>query len=542
MKFKTLLAAMLLAGAAMPALAQTHVEGVEYYKADQLNNARELLERNFNNAGTDKAVADYYLGLIALRDNKPTEAAALFEKGKNENPEYGFNYVGLGELKLREGDVKEAEKLFKEGESNAKKDVAMQIAIARAYYNVDPVAYEKQIAKRLESARRINMKAPEIYIFEGDRYADTKDWGNAAAQYDMAADFNPLATEAYVKYADLFTNVNPRYAITMLKKLLSNVPDSALGQRELAMAYYNDEDYANAAAEYGKYVKNPNHFKQDEDRYAFLLFYGGKYQEGYDYATQLLSKDPSHFTARRYQFMNAAQLPALKEQLLPMAEQLYTAHLSDKKNTFAPIDFILISDEFNKGGKSDEAVAVLNEAMKEYPENGSFNKQLAMLCVDRNEFAAASDAFNGYLEKTAEPGYNDYIQAGLFAYYGAIESKEDAAKADRLFNLALADAEKASELLPDNYRPYKMRGDVAIQRAAKENISSAAVADYTKAAELLEGKVEARYANDAKAIYNYLGNHYLDVKDVPTAKTWFLKVVELDPDNTEYRNFVENLK
>lgn len=542
MKFKSLLAAALLAGASLPVLAQTHAEGVEYYKADQLNNARELLERNFNNAGTDKAIADYYLGLIALRDGKKDEAAALFEKGVNENPEYGFNYIGLGELQLAAGNVKEAEKLFKQGEGKTKKDVAMHIAIARAYYNVDPVAYAKEISKRIESARRINMKAPEIYVFEGDRYSDQKDWGNAAAQYDMAADFNPLATEAYVKYADLFTNVNPKYAITMLKKLLANVPESALGQRELAMAYYNDEDYASAASEYGKYVKNPNHFKQDEDRYAFLLFYGGKYQEGYDFATQVLAANPNHFTARRYQFMNAAQLPNLKDQLLPMAEQLYSAHLADSKNTFAPIDFTLVADEFNNGGKKDEAVAVLNEAMKEYPDNGSFNKQLAMLCVDRNEFAAASDAFRGYLEKTQEPGYNDYIQGGLFAYYGAIESKEDPAKADQLFNLALADADKASEKLPDNYRPYKMRGDVAIQRADKENISSAAVADYTKAAELLEGKVEARYVNDAKAIYNYLGNHYLDTKDVPTAKTWFLKVVELDPDNTEYRNFVENLK
>ena len=65
------------------------------------------------------------------------------------------------------------------------------------------------------------------------------------------------ATEAYVKYANLFTMVNPDYAIKMLSNLLANTPDSALGQRELANAYYNNKDFKSAAAEYGKYVQNP---------------------------------------------------------------------------------------------------------------------------------------------------------------------------------------------------------------------------------------------------------------------------------------------
>ncbi len=45
MKFKALFSICLASGA-FTAFAQTHVEGVEYYKADQLENARELLERN----------------------------------------------------------------------------------------------------------------------------------------------------------------------------------------------------------------------------------------------------------------------------------------------------------------------------------------------------------------------------------------------------------------------------------------------------------------------------------------------------------------
>lgn len=540
MKFKPLFVA-LLAAASMPAFAQTHAEGVEYYKADQLNNARELLTRNFNNPGTDKAVADYYLGLIALDNGNKAEAEKYFSAGVQENPAYGYNYVGQGELALLAGDVKTAEKLFKQGEGLTKKDPAMSVAIARAYYNADPAKYAQEIEKRLTKARKFNLNAPEIYIFEGDRKAKNKDYGGAGADYNMAADFNPTATEAYVKYADLFTNTNPKYAIEMLKNLLNNVPNSALGQRELAMAYYNNEDFGKAAEEYGKYVQNPNHFKQDEDRYAFLLFYGGDYKKGYDYATKLLNANPDHFTARRYQFMNAAQIKEMESQLLPMAEQLYAAHLKNpEKNSFAPIDFTLIADEFNRAGKSDEAVGVYEEAMKEFPDNANFNKQLALLYAGKDEMGKAATTFDTYLAKLPEAGYNDLVQAALLNYAAGIYSENDAEKANFYAN-AIADADKASEILPDNYKPLKIKGDVAVQAAAADLKGSAGLENYLKAAELIAGK-EDKYLSDAKGIYNYLGNYYLDQKDVPTAKGWFLKVVELDPSNDQYRQFVEGLK
>ena len=77
----------------------------------------------------------------------------------------------------------------------------------------------------------------------------------------MAANYDKNATAAYVKYSSLFTQVNPEYAIKMLKNLLSVNPQSALGQRELANAFYNKGDYQNAANLYGTYVKNPSHFK-----------------------------------------------------------------------------------------------------------------------------------------------------------------------------------------------------------------------------------------------------------------------------------------
>lgn len=535
-----------LAGLALTASAQTHREGVEYYKADQPGNARELLTRNMANSGTDQAVANYYLGLIAMDEGNAAQASDFFAKGISANPEYAYNYVGQGALLLRQNQPKEAEKLFKEAEKFAKKDPALQVQIARAYYDADPVAYASEVTKRIEKARKQNLEAPEIYVFEGDCLADQKDWGGAAAKYEMAANYNSDATEAYVKYANLFTQVNPQYAINMLSKLLELQPNSALAQKELAEAYYNKGDFEKAAAEYGKYVKNPNHFKKDEDRYAFLLFYGRDYQGGYDYASRLLQADPKNFTAQRFQFMNAAQLPAMQDQILPMAEALLAAHRADPAaNKFATIDYNLIADEMNRNKRPAEAIQVLQEGMADYPDNADFNKALALAYVNNDDLPSATEAFRGYLGKTEKPGYNDFVQMATYAYYAGVQLKdEDPAKSNAYYDTALEFAGKAGEILPDNYKPKKFVGDVAKQRAAtKEEIASAAQPAYEEAVVLLEAAQDpSRYANDAKEMYNYLGNYYLDRKDVAKAKEYFNKYLNFDPDNAAYRQFVDGLK
>lgn len=542
MKFKGILT-FCLAGVALTATAQTHVEGAEYYNADQFENAKELLLRSLNNPGTDKAVSDYYLGLVSIDENNTAQARKYFQDGIAANPEYAYNYVGLGRLLLKEGDKKGAEESFKQAEKLAKKDAALHVAIARAYDSVDPVLYAKQITNKIEKARKTNANSPEVYIFEGDQLKEQKKFGEAGAKYEMAANTDNNATQAYVKYANLFTMVNPEYAITMLNKLLEVNPQSALGQRELAIAYYNGKDYANAAREYGKYVQNPSHFKQDENRYAFLLFYGGDYQKGYDYASKLLSEDPGNFTAQRYQFMNAAQIPAMSDKLLPMAEALLAAHRAKPAdNKFAAIDYTLIADELSKAKRADEAIAVIEEGIKEMPDNAAFNKDLAMKYVDAGNITEAAKAYEGYLAKVEKPSYNDYVQQATFSFYAAVENKENQPVADKFF----ADTEKyaglAAEILPDNYKPVKFLGDIAKQKATKETVESAAVPMYTKAIELLEASQDpSRYKSDAKDMYNYMGNYYLSIKDIPQAKEYFNKYLQYDPNNDAYRKFVEGL-
>lgn len=528
-----------LAGAVLGAFAQTHVEGVEYFSADQINNARELLNRNMNNAGTDKAIANYYLGQISMLEGKKDDAKKYFDAGIAVNPEYAYNYVGLGELLLPTAP-KEAQKLFKQAEKFGKKDAALQIAIARAYYNVDAVANAKEISKRIEKAQRIDMAEPAIYIFEGDRLADKKEWGNAAAQYEMALNFDPNATGAYVKYANVYDYVNPNLSIAMLQNLLKQNPASALGQRQLANTYYNQERYKEAAQEYGKYVQNPNHFKQDEDRYALLLFSDGDYKKGYDYASKLLQSDPKNFTAQRFQFMNAAQLEEMQPVLLGLAESLYANHLANADNKFAAIDFTLIADELAKAKKYDDALAVLKEGEKELPEQKSFIHDAAMVYFDMNQSDKAVKEFKRYLAGNDNPSYNDAYQMANLAYVAAFDAS--GADKDALLKTAAEYSAKAAELNPKSYRPLKRGGDVAgMQAGGGSDAVKAKAPFYLKAAEVISATNTQPSASDARDIYKTLGDFYVLSGDNGNAKIYYTKYLEVNPEDAAVKKIVSTL-
>lgn len=524
--------------------AQTHVEGMEYYKADQFNNAEELLKRNYENPGTDKALSDYYLGQIAFMRGNAQESKNYFEKGIQTSPNNPYCYIGLGYLALTNGDTKTAEKYFKEAESKDKNNQSVQIEIARAYFDADPVKNKAKYEKRIANAVKKDISNPDIYILRGDilRYEalvqrDEKTLGKAAAEYDMAITNDPSSAVAYVKYADMYNESdNPTYAISKLEELVRNNPNSALGQRQLANAYYDNKQYREAVDQYGKYVQNPSHFKSDEDRYALLLFSDNNYKEGYNFATKLYQENPDNFNAQRFQFMNAAYLPEMADQLLPMADALLAKHKANQSNYLSILDYSLISDQLAKAKRFDEALALLEEAKENYPDRESFYKDEANVYLAMEEYDKTADAYMEYIDHMAEPGYNEFIQGALYDYFAGY-TKGDKTYYDKATELA----NKAAEAYPDFYRPYKVLADIQVQQASDANASTVAFDNYSKALQLLGENPDPKYNNDLKGIYRYLGIYYAEKKDKAQAKNYLNKYLELNPSDTQISNYVKSL-
>ena len=541
MKRKFFFASLFLMGASLVANAQGYKDGIEYYKVDKLDNAKELLERNLNSASTDKAEAFYYLGQIALHQGKVAEAATNFEKGIAANAMNPYNYVGQAAIALKNGgDVKA---LLEKARKMTKKDSKLEMEIARAFYDANPVAYAKDIEKCIKNARKWNPDDPDSYIFEADTKADKKDWGNAAGIYELAFDKDPNNIEAYVKYANTYFNVNPEMAIERLEELQAKVPNSALVQRELAEKYYADNLGAKAAEQYGKYIKNPNHFAQDEVRYVQLLFFGEKYQESLDLATSLVNKlnptDSKVFYMKRMQLYNLVQLEKWPEAVA--AGRAFFDNAVPQGSNYEVRDYTDYGQALQNAGLPEEAIAAYEKAIELNPNNTDLIRFMGDSYADAENFVKAAEYYQRLVD-TGKNKSNDLFT--LSNYYLGVASTpgiDEATKAD-----AVAKSQKyideVDKLVPENVQIVNQKAKIAKFREGDTN-NGAAVAAYTELLSILDKKDNpADYARYYKYAYNYLAVYYFSKGDKATAKDYYQKWLKYDPDNESLRKYVDSLK
>ncbi len=471
------------------AQSQGYKDGIEYYKAGQFNNAKEILERTLNQSETDKALANYYLGQVALAQGDKAAAKSYFEQGMQIDPENAYNYIGIGALDLLNGQLDAAKDQFKMAEKYTKKNAEASIAIARAYYNADPVTYAKDIQKYIDKARKDSKNAdPSIYVLEGDMLADKSDFGAAATKYENAITNDPNNPEGYVKYANAYFNVNKQFAIQKLEELLERQPNSAMAQRELAEKYFKGDYWRKASDLYGKYIQNPNHFPEDKARYAVLLYWGEKYPESLAVADEVLSTNPKKndkFLMERVRFLDLTKMEKFPEAVAS-AEAFFKDNAGDN---FTTNDYVTYADALSGNGQDSLAVIQYEIAAQRDPENGDLLKNLSSIYDKNKQYAKAADAYGAYLKLQENPSLNDlYGMSGRYLNAAAtstdsIEAKELAEQGIGYVNQVL---ERAADKIPAFY-----------QRLANLNIAgnmkkpnAAAIEAYDKVIELLDANPE----------------------------------------------------
>ena len=442
-----LICSLLAAAATLSAVAQSqgYKDGIEFYKAGQYDNAKTILERTLNDAQTDKALSYYYLGQVALAKGDKAAAKTNFTNGVSANAECPYNYVGLGAIDLLDGNAKAAEDQFKDAQKLAKKDSEVSVNIARAYYNADPVKYAKEIDKAMAKARKDSKnQEPAIYILEGDMLADAKEYGNAAAKYEMAITFDKNNPEGYVKYANSYFNVNPNFAISKLEEFYKLAPTSALAQRELAEKYYQGNHWNKAADLYGDYIKNPNHFPEDKARYSVLLYWGKKYEDSKRVAQEILAQDPSTFLMQRMMFLNDAAL----ENNEAAAAEAKSFFEKNPNSYFTTNDYTTYADVLSKLGNDSLAAVQYETAVSKDPDNAELISELSSFYTKAKNYPKAADTYALYLSKLEDPSTNDlfgaarrYLNAAATAAPEDSVARHDAAeKGLKYINDAIAGA------------------------------------------------------------------------------------------------------
>ena len=581
MKFKLFLSLILCAS--LTCMAQGYKDGIEYYKVGQYDNAKELLLRNIDDPSTNKAEAYFYLGCIGLYTDNYEEAEKNFDAGIAADPEYGYNYVGMGELELRRGKLstdkdaaknaeKAAKKLFDEGKDLCgKKDDAVVVAIARAYYNVDPVKYADEIEDAKKDAKKRDKQSADLYVFEGDILADKQQWGSAASWYEMVMRSGKDNIEAYVKYANTYFYVNPAVAIQTLEDLVASKPNSALAQRELAEKYYKDDQWTKAAEKYGIYMQNPNHFKQDENRYAGLLFYGKRYQESYDLAAKIISEhaagDADVFYMKRLQLYNLVAMAQEAENDSTAAAQLWNrADVLAKEflsmnvpagAKYEPKDYSDYAVVLAALGDIPGSVEMYKKAYDANPEKVDLLKNASDACTDAKDYENAAKFYQMYVDKADYKTNDLFVLSGRYLNWGVTTpdtTATDSIEREEAFKKALEYAEKVDSIVPNDLRILSRIANIHVGHE-----SGFSGRDYARYAEamptydailaILDADPKYKDPNNADneiamyiEIFRYKAVHYYLNKDQENMKLYYQKWLEVDPTNDALRQYIETLK
>lgn len=551
MKFKFILTTAVLAGTTFTGFADGYQDGVEYYQVGQDENAKIVLDQTLNSPETDKAVAYYYLGHIALNEGNKAQAAKYFDLGIQSNAQYAFNYIGKGAVALKSNDANAAKDFFKTADKFGKKDAAkVKVDIARAYYATDSIVYKKEYETYLKDAKKKDKNEANIYIFEGDMLADQKDYGNSAGYYEMAINFNSSDPIAYVKYANTYFHIAPQIAIEKLKTIADQLPNSLLSQRELAEKYYENNQWSMAVEQYKKVIENPNHFQSDESRYAVLLYFAKNYEQSTEWANKLLAKNYRPFLMKRMLFLNKAEQGEDLDGAVVLAEEFF-AMPEDKTYTFTVNDYTTYADVLKKLGRDSVAIGAYEKALKVNPKAFNLYQLLSLACVKSASanspeyFVKAADAYQQFIDnqKYGE-GYDlNNLLTLLSRYTNAAAFVKDPALKEAMYKKGL-EVFQAIDEKADKKSNYA----VVLQRKAKlmngyygASINADCAKTYQAALDAMTN--DSEMSEDLKKSIAYEANIYLATyaqaveKDNAKAKALYEKAYAANP-NEQLRNFI----
>lgn len=543
MKLKSIvsLAAAIAIGSMGAVSAQGYQDGVDNFNAGRPDVAKTILNNTLSAASTDKAVSYYYLGQIAFDEKDVNAAEKLFTQGTQANPTYAPNFIGLGEVALARGDKKAAETYFKQASSFNKKDAAVTAQIARAYWNVDPALYSKEIQKYIEKALKDSKnREAAVYVLQGDM-ASANDPGEAASLYEMAISMDDekghVNREAYVKYAQTYFRVNPRFAIQRLEELNEKEPNSALAQRELAEKYYDNNQFGSAYQVYKKYLANPNHFQNDEQRFAGLAFSAKEYDESLAMANKVLAADPNNYFMYRVIMLNQNAL-----ENYPAAEEAGRKLFTIPGANLIPNDYILYADALADQKKYDEAIEVYKKAIEANPDNGDLVKSLSDVYDRAGEGALAVEAMKKYLDAGNGSTTDLVNMARRYDNYarqlpvGSDERHAAAAEGVKYINMAI-------ERVPDNATIYRIKAQLILSANDNKPTEEMATA-YQTMIDLLDADPanKEKASSSYRGAYYLLGTYYAQAGDNAMARDYFNKYLEIVPDDADIRAMVEKLQ
>lgn len=512
-------------------------EAEEYYKCGLYTPAKNALLKLLDDPANPAAEVCYYLGEVYFEEGKCDSAAYYYQKGEEADVTYVLNQVGKGKVALKE-KPEEAAAIFNGVLSGRnKKNPELLIAIARAYATQSPA----QAMDYIQRAKAVDDHYAGTYVLEGDMLATTGNkHGDACSKYEQAIYFDPACVEAYVKYARIYGTANPQTGIEMLQRILTKTPECMPARREMAEICYGHSRYKEAAEAYKACLNSGCCTPRELTRYATVLFYYGDFKQSLELTGQILDSDPENVVASRIKMYD---LYALKEYEKGMAhaEQFFKQL---KAEEVIGQDYLYYGRLLQAQKQYEQAIVSLKQALSVDSTHKEVNKEIAEDWEKLNQYDSAIVYYTTYIGQGGkEINTADYYQLGKCYYYAS--ATVDSTEAGLTLRTARLQAADSIFALIATNRPDSYVGNFWRARACAsldpETEKGLAQPYYEGAAAILEKNAPGN-ARMLIECYSYLGYYYYLKNNPEQSKSYWNKILALDPENDVAKKALEGIK
>lgn len=475
----------------------------------------------------------YYFGETYFNQGFLDSANLMYNKGKEIDPQYALNYVGIGKVLWNTAYENDAQAIFKQTlELTKYKDATVMLKIAETYINTKnknlPAANEL-----LTKALKLDPKNPEVHILIGDAMleADPMNGAEPIKKYTEAAELNKTSAKPILRIGKLYYRAKAENeALKWYKDAIKIDSTFAPAYIEMGELYLLAGLNKKSLEMYKKYLELNNDLEA-RDRFAQILWVNKLYEDAINEISNIQKTDSSSLYLYRilgYSYSEVGDKfpPDGYKKGLYAINKFFEISSSKPNFKYLASDFSAKGKLLAKNGQDSLAMIELKRAIEIDTTITDLFSDIAFAYYKTKKYA---DAIIYYNKKIAagKPTVNDYLYLGI-SYY---QTK----------NFAMSDSafKKVLSVNPQLVLAHKWRAKSNVQLDPDSKLGLAKP-HYEKVVELILAKPETLEKNKKDLIeaYEYLGAYnFIITKDIVTAKDYFTKVKELDPANKKAEAF-----
>ena len=421
--------------------------------------------------------------------------------------------------------------VYKKNKKNPKVLTAMGVAFKEANDTANAREYANFALKAAK-----NHYAP-AHLLLGDIEAIADRAGAAAQMYQSAIDDDPKNPEGYFKYASVYRKVSPKLAVAKLEELRVQRPDvpvDAMAARFL----FDSRDFDGAIETYSKAPLSKLD-RGDLTNFATAHYFTGKHEGGLPIIEEGIKRFPRHAPFNRLGMFFNYELKNY-DKALEFGDRLFNASDSLKASWM---------DHFYHGLCLQSARSDYDAAIKEFvtakgmdvPASNrvSLIQTIYQAYSSNGDFDNAIKYYNEYLAAKGNPSANDYNS--LAKMY--LKHAEEVPEAEKMQWMMKADETYGESIqkFPANAEFLNiLRG--RLNATIDADMSKGLAKPYYEAAAgmlVAKGNLEAGEKARLVECYRYLGWYYNEKADKEQCQSYWRKVKELDPSNTEADQFLQ---